>query len=129
MPAYVAPKHANGPSLTPDPRGLRPGQALESGQQVVVDLDFEGCMTDSELHSMAHQLQHCYAANNQAAAPFHLHLTSVTVRGLHSVRIMPPDLKAGRGCCAPCQLDVWDSCLGLVHIHPVFDGDGDNRIV
>ena len=66
----------------------------------MVDLDFEGCMTDSELHSMAHQLQHCYAANNQAAAPFHLHFTSVTVRCLHSMRIMLPVLKGKRECCA-----------------------------
>eukprot|EP00208_Stichococcus_sp_RCC1054_P006353 CAMPEP_0206144746 /NCGR_PEP_ID=MMETSP1473-20131121/25139_1 /ASSEMBLY_ACC=CAM_ASM_001109 /TAXON_ID=1461547 /ORGANISM="Stichococcus sp, Strain RCC1054" /LENGTH=446 /DNA_ID=CAMNT_0053540675 /DNA_START=271 /DNA_END=1611 /DNA_ORIENTATION=+ len=53
-------------------------QALESGQRVVIDLDFEGCMTETEVHSMAHQLQHCYAANNQAAVPCHLYLTGVT---------------------------------------------------
>lgn len=47
---------------------------------MVIDLDFEGCMTETEVHSMAHQLQHCYAANNQAAVPCHLYLTGVTVR-------------------------------------------------
>jgi hypothetical protein len=56
-----------------------PPQALENGQRIVIDLDFEGFMTDVEVNSMVYQLTFCYAANKAAAAPCHLYLTSVTV--------------------------------------------------
>lgn len=53
-------------------------QALENGQCIVIDLDFEGFMTNVEVNSMVYQLTFCYAANKAAAAPCHLYLTSVT---------------------------------------------------
>jgi len=49
---------------------------------VVVDLDFEEQMTQSEINSICHQLMHSYSANSRAAAPCHLHFTSIKARSL-----------------------------------------------
>lgn len=47
---------------------------------MVVDLDFEEQMTQSEINSICHQLMHSYSANSRAAAPCHLHFTSIKAR-------------------------------------------------
>ena len=38
-------------------------QAVLSGQRLVIDLDFEDCMSDTELKSLCKQLVYCWSAN------------------------------------------------------------------
>uniref|UniRef100_A0A061RBJ9 tRNA (guanine(9)-N(1))-methyltransferase n=2 Tax=Tetraselmis sp. GSL018 TaxID=582737 RepID=A0A061RBJ9_9CHLO len=52
-------------------------EAMRSGQRVVVDLDFEELMADSDIRSLCQQLAYSYSANCRAARPFSLHLSSV----------------------------------------------------
>lgn len=52
-------------------------KALESGQQIVVDLDFADLMLDSELKSICGQLAYCWHVNCTANLPAHLVLTGV----------------------------------------------------
>lgn len=51
--------------------------AMERGQRIVVDLEFENLMTENELKSIAQQLAYCYGANTRASVPAHLILTGV----------------------------------------------------
>ncbi|XP_010530074.1 PREDICTED: tRNA (guanine(9)-N1)-methyltransferase [Tarenaya hassleriana] len=50
-------------------------QAKETGQNVVVDLEFAHLMSDSEIHSLVQQIMYCYAMNGRSACPCHLWLT------------------------------------------------------
>jgi hypothetical protein len=59
---------------------IRALQALQSGQKIVIDLDFADLMTDTELRSICQQLGYCWHANCAARAPAHLALTSLHVR-------------------------------------------------
>ena len=52
-------------------------QALQTGQRIVIDLDFEDCMTESELKSLCQQLIYCYSSNLNAATPCNLVLSSL----------------------------------------------------
>ncbi|KAA6419672.1 MAG: tRNA (guanine(9)-N1)-methyltransferase-like [Trebouxia sp. A1-2] len=52
-------------------------QAMQSGQGVVIDLDFEQQMTESEIKSLCGQLQYSYSSNTHAAVPCHLYFTSL----------------------------------------------------
>ena len=54
-------------------------QAMQHGQGVVIDLDFEGQMTEAEIKSLCGQLQYLYASNTRAAVPCHLYLASLQV--------------------------------------------------
>lgn len=76
MPACYLKRHAL--SCNPLPT---PPQALASGQRVCVDLAFSHLMLDQENKSMCKQLGYCWHANVRAAAPAHLVLTSMEVRG------------------------------------------------
>lgn len=62
------------------PRTLLSRQALETGQKLVVDLDFVDKMLDTELKSICKQLGYAWHANCAAAVPAHLVLTSMQVR-------------------------------------------------
>ena len=57
-------------------------QAMQDGQGIVIDLDFEKQMTETEIKSLCGQLQYCYASNTRSAVPCHLYFTSLQV--LHS---------------------------------------------
>ena len=52
-------------------------QALQEGQGIVIDLDFEEQMTESEVKSLCGQLQYAYSSNTRAAVPCHLYFTSL----------------------------------------------------
>ena len=52
-------------------------KALESGQRIVIDLEFPHLMTEPELRSITHQVNFCYAANNRSTDPAHLILSGV----------------------------------------------------
>ena len=54
-------------------------QAMQDGQGVVIDLDFEKQMTETEIKSLCGQLQYCYASNTRSAVPCHLYFTSLQV--------------------------------------------------
>ena len=54
-------------------------QAMQDGQGVVIDLDFDEHMTESELKSLCGQLQYSYSSNTRAAVPCHLYFTSMQV--------------------------------------------------
>ncbi|KAL4336252.1 hypothetical protein GQ457_07G027840 [Hibiscus cannabinus] len=59
-------------------RGLktqRLTQAKETGQNIVVDLEFSHLMTHSEIHSLVQQIMYCYAVNGRCSLPAHLWLT------------------------------------------------------
>ncbi|GLC46359.1 hypothetical protein PLESTB_001766900 [Pleodorina starrii] len=51
-------------------------QSLESGPRVVIDLDWEGRMTENDMRHLVQQINFSYAANKQAARPTHMLLTS-----------------------------------------------------
>ncbi|CAK0787872.1 hypothetical protein CVIRNUC_011094 [Coccomyxa viridis] len=51
-------------------------RALDSGQRIIIDLDFADKMTGAELRSVCKQLAYSYSANTRAARPGHLILTS-----------------------------------------------------
>ena len=51
-------------------------RALDSGQRIIIDLDFADKMTGAELRSVCKQLAYSYSANTRAAQPGHLILTS-----------------------------------------------------
>ncbi len=53
---------------------------------MVIDLAFEGKMTDPEVRSLCSQLMYSYGANKRAAQPCLLYLTSLAVRGDQSRR-------------------------------------------
>lgn len=63
-----------------NPPTLNVLQALQSGQKIVIDLDFADYMTDTEQRSICQQLGYCWHANCAARAPAHLALTSLHVR-------------------------------------------------
>ncbi|KAE8659796.1 protein kinase G11A-like [Hibiscus syriacus] len=50
-------------------------QAKETGQNIVVDLEFSHLMTHSEIHSLVQQIMYCYAVNGRCSVPSHLWLT------------------------------------------------------
>jgi len=60
-----------------DARKERLKTAMESGQRIVVDLDFEEQMNETEIRSLCQQLSYSYSANCHAEKPFHLHLASL----------------------------------------------------
>eukprot|EP01026_Neomeris_dumetosa_P016856 TRINITY_DN16439_c0_g1_i1.p1 TRINITY_DN16439_c0_g1~~TRINITY_DN16439_c0_g1_i1.p1 ORF type:complete len:308 (-),score=61.19 TRINITY_DN16439_c0_g1_i1:559-1482(-) len=51
-------------------------KAMLSGLKIVVDLDFEDCMSDSQRYSLCKQLQYSYSAAQRATNPVSLHFTS-----------------------------------------------------
>lgn len=55
-------------------------QAMQSGQGIVIDLDFEKQMTENEIKSLCSQLQYCYSSNTHAVVPCHLYFTSLQGR-------------------------------------------------
>ena len=54
-------------------------RALESGQQIIIDMDFADKMTGAEVRSLCQQLSYSYSVNNRAAQPAHLILTGYEV--------------------------------------------------
>ncbi|XP_022724823.1 tRNA (guanine(9)-N1)-methyltransferase-like [Durio zibethinus] len=50
-------------------------QAKETGQNIVLDLEFSHLMTHSEIHSLVQQIMYCYAVNGRCSFPAHLWLT------------------------------------------------------
>ncbi|TYI27633.1 hypothetical protein ES332_A05G190500v1 [Gossypium tomentosum] len=50
-------------------------QAKETGQNIVVDLEFSHLMTHSEIHSLVQQIMYCYAVNGRCSSPAHIWLT------------------------------------------------------
>lgn len=54
-------------------------QAMQDGQGIVIDLDFEKQMTETEIRSLCGQLQYCYSSNTRSAVPCHLYFTSLQV--------------------------------------------------
>ncbi|KAL3135605.1 hypothetical protein ABBQ38_006086 [Trebouxia sp. C0009 RCD-2024] len=52
-------------------------QAMQDGQGIVIDLDFEEQMTETEIKSLCGQLQYCYSSNTRSAVPCHLYFTSM----------------------------------------------------
>ncbi|XP_047338342.1 tRNA (guanine(9)-N1)-methyltransferase [Impatiens glandulifera] len=50
-------------------------EAKQSGQNIVVDLEFSHLMTPSEMHSLVQQIMYCYADNGKRNTPGHLWLT------------------------------------------------------
>jgi tRNA (guanine9-N1)-methyltransferase len=55
----------------------RLAKALESGQRVVIDLEFPHLMNESEQRSMAHQVAYSYGSNTRSSTPAHLILSGV----------------------------------------------------
>lgn len=53
-------------------RRARMQEALQTGQRILVDLEFSHLMTDTEMRSMAQQVAYCYGANTRARTPAHL---------------------------------------------------------
>lgn len=53
----------------------RLSKAKESGQNIIIDLDFSHLMTASEIHSLVQQIMYCYAVNGRCSCPGHLWLT------------------------------------------------------
>ncbi|CAN8267082.1 unnamed protein product [Cochlearia groenlandica] len=51
--------------------------AKETGQNVVVDVEFAHLMSDSEISSLVQQIMYCYAVNGRSSSPCHLWLTGV----------------------------------------------------
>ncbi|KAK2652695.1 hypothetical protein Ddye_012551 [Dipteronia dyeriana] len=49
--------------------------AKESGQNIIVDLEFCHLMSGSEIHSLVQQIMYCYAVNGRSATPAHVWLT------------------------------------------------------
>lgn len=80
-------------------------QALATGQRICVDLAFSHLMLDQENKSMCKQLGYCWHANVRAAAPAHLVLTSVEVRGRTVQRAAE---------CVGCMQALW-VCAPLPH--------------
>ena len=52
-------------------------QALQTGQRIIVDLDFESCMTEQEIRSLCQQLIYCYSSNLNASTPCNFILSSL----------------------------------------------------
>ncbi|GAB4820864.1 hypothetical protein N2152v2_007910 [Parachlorella kessleri] len=55
-------------------------QALDEGQRLVIDLDFEDKMSESEIKSLCQQLSYAYGANTKAVVPCHFVFTSLKGR-------------------------------------------------
>ncbi|KAI5671269.1 hypothetical protein M9H77_11633 [Catharanthus roseus] len=53
----------------------RLNKAKESGQNIVIDLEFAHLMSSTELNSLLQQIMYCYAVNGRCASPAHLWLT------------------------------------------------------
>ncbi|XP_030512892.1 tRNA (guanine(9)-N1)-methyltransferase isoform X1 [Rhodamnia argentea] len=49
--------------------------ARESGQKIVIDLEFAHLMSANEISSLCQQIMYCYAVNGRCAYPCHLWLT------------------------------------------------------
>ncbi|KAI3434154.1 tRNA (guanine(9)-N(1))-methyltransferase [Psidium guajava] len=49
--------------------------ARESGQKIVIDLEFAHLMSANEINSLCQQIMYCYAVNGRCAYPCHLWLT------------------------------------------------------
>jgi tRNA (guanine9-N1)-methyltransferase len=52
-------------------------KALQTGQRIVIDLEFPHLMSASEQRSMAHQISYSYSANAHTSTPAHLILSGV----------------------------------------------------
>ncbi|KFK31353.1 hypothetical protein AALP_AA6G101400 [Arabis alpina] len=52
-------------------------QAKEIGQNIVVDVDFAHCMSETEISSLIQQIMYCYAVNGRSTSPCHLWLTGI----------------------------------------------------
>ncbi|PIA25596.1 hypothetical protein AQUCO_11000015v1 [Aquilegia coerulea] len=50
-------------------------RAKESGQKIVLDLEFSDLMTSNEIHSLVQQIMYCYAVNGRCNLPANLWLT------------------------------------------------------
>jgi hypothetical protein len=55
-----------------------PVQALSAPQKVVIDLDFNGMMSPSEVKSLLQQLSYSYSAAVSGQQQLHLHLLGAT---------------------------------------------------
>lgn len=60
-----------------DAQRAKVAQALETGQRIVIDMDFADLMREGEIRSLVQQVGFCYSANARAAVPGHLILTGV----------------------------------------------------
>lgn len=58
-------------------RNVRLEKAMQSGQRIVIDLDFFDKMTASEMKSMCQQVSYCYHVNCTSSTPCHLILSGV----------------------------------------------------
>lgn len=65
-------------------------QAMQDGQGIVIDLDFEKQMTETEIKSLCGQLQYCYSSNTRSAVPCHLYFTSLQVSWSLFIRSLHP---------------------------------------
>lgn len=54
--------------------------ALETGQKIVIDLEFADLMHEGELKSLCSQLTYLYSSNSKAEVPAHLIFTGLQVR-------------------------------------------------
>jgi len=50
--------------------------AMSAGQHILIDLDFDGEMTEDQVKSLVQQLAYCYNTNSNAACPAHLEFSS-----------------------------------------------------
>lgn len=53
-----------------------PAQSLKEGQRVIIDMDFEDLMIESDRRHLCQQLSYSYSANKAVAEPLHLVLSS-----------------------------------------------------
>lgn len=101
----------NTEQCTPPNHTLTLLQALESGQRIVIDLDFEDKMSETEVKSLCQQLGYCYGENTRAKEPAHLILTSAKVGPLWGGCVWEEGgvLLAHRACAARRQPFVFNS--------------------
>ncbi|KAE8736204.1 ACT domain-containing protein DS12 [Hibiscus syriacus] len=64
-------------------------QAKETGQNIVVDLEFSHLMTHSEIHSLVQQITYCYGVNGRCNLPAHLWLTGVQGEMETQLQLLP----------------------------------------
>ncbi|XP_071722553.1 uncharacterized protein [Rutidosis leptorrhynchoides] len=62
-------------SLEREKKMERLTKAKESGQKIVIDLEFSDLMMSNEIHSLVQQIMYCYALNSRCSLPAHLWLT------------------------------------------------------
>ena len=65
-------------------------QQSASNVTVLIDLSFEGLMTDKEISSTVTQIQHCYADNRKKPLALELHASSLDRRMLETFEQRAP---------------------------------------